>query len=683
MIQIQYLAEPPDMTADLSTGAWVNVTWHDDFTIPGRLSTEPASGTSPATSFAMVHDGESLYIVMKCGAYPGSSAEDISHERIHIMLDFDCDGRWAGKFIGNADGSISASTSCVNGSKDGWPGDVEFEVRLQPQEWTAVMRIPLRQLRHQEGGLRRLRCNVARLNAVPEFWLCCPPIAKKVFWEPQSEMSEAEFDRRELLIPFAWSVQREGRASVGTDHGKPVCRQRIKTTNLSAEAHEVDLRVAFVEPGHPPSGQTQFRQRVGPGESHVETVKLPIPEGFSFGFVCLTLHEPDSGRCVSENRILVEADRLSWKEHFVKRADGKGGYTCEAAQMQFMPQYEGRKIAPYGLATMEDGEVVCVAMAWPNGQSDEVQTLVTISKDEGATWGEYLALPGIHCRPVMLAYLGRGVVTFEAGDTTERFRLFSHDHGRTWNERVEVPPAPDGQPLGFEGNPLIERDADGNAIRIAQIGQTLEGAAPHWKITEYVRWSEDGGRTWPRVVCPEAWHYTETYAGQTYQVGASEGSLVRAANGDLVAALRTFVPAWFAEHPHYEDSLEGTGISLSKDNGETWSTMQIVFETGRHHPHLICMPNGDLVMTVIRRVDFHDKRLTSYRRGCDAVISRDNGVTWDVDTLYVLDDFPYCEGEHWISTACGHLYSAPLPDGSILTGYGNYVAGGVLVRWRP
>jgi hypothetical protein len=261
--------------------------------------------------------------------------------------------------------------------------------------------------------------------------------------------------------------------------------------------------------------------------------------------------------------------------------------------------------------------------------------------------------------------------------------LFSHDHGRTWDERVEVPPAPDGQPLGFEGNPLIERDSDGNAIRIAQIGQTLGGAAPHWKITEYLRWSEDGGRTWPRVVSPEVWKYTETYAGQTYEVGASEGSLVRAANGDLVAALRTFTPAWFCEHPHYEDSLEGTAISISKDNGETWSPMQIVFETGRHHPDLIRMPNDDLVMTVIRRVDFHDKRLTSYRRGCDAVISRDNGVTWDVDHLYVLDDFPFCEGEHWISTVCGHLSSTLMPDGSILTCYGNYLAGGVLVKWRP
>jgi len=681
MIQIKYLSDPPEMTTDLSTGGWASATWHDGFTIPGSVNTEPMSGTS----FAMVHDGDSLYVALKCGVCPGGSAEHFLHERVHVVIDFDCDGKWGGKFIGNADGGLSASTAFRNCSRDSWPGEVELEVGVGPQEWTAVMKIPLRQLGHQQGGLRRFRFNVARLNAVPEFWVCFPVLAEKVFWEPQCEMAEAEFERPELLLPFAWRVERDQRARFRQSDGKATCRQKVKTTNLSAETREVDLHVWFVGPGHPPSEKTECRLRIGPGESHVETVELPIPEGFNYGFAGVALYERDSGRCVSENRFLIEADLLSWKKHTIKRADGSDGYTCHAAQMQFMPQYEGRKTVPYGLATMENSEVVCVAMAWPTESTGQVQTLVTVSEDEGATWGEYLALPGIQCRPVMLAYLGQGVVTFEAGDTTERFRLFSHDHGRTWDERVEVAPAPapDGQPLGFEGNPLIERDSEGNAIRIAQIGQTLGGGAPHWKITEYLRWSEDGGRTWPQVVSPAPWHYTETYAGKTYKVGASEGSLVRAANGDLVAALRTFVPVWFAEHPHYEDSLEGTAVSISKDNGETWSPMKIVFEAGRHHPDLICMPNGDLVMTVICRVDFEGSQLASYRRGCDAVISRDHGVTWDVEHLVVLDDFPFCNGEHWISTECGHLSSTLMPDGSILTGYGNYLAGGVLIRWRP
>ena len=46
-------------------------------------------------------------------------------------------------------------------------------------------------------------------------------------------------------------------------------------------------------------------------------------------------------------------------------------------------------------------------------------------------------------------------------------------------------------------------------------------------------------------------------------------------------------------------------------------------------------------------------RLASYRRGCDAVISHDNGRSWDVDRMYVL------------------------------TAYGNYKNAGALIRWKP
>ena len=170
MIQIQYLSDPPEMTTDLSTGGWASATWRDDFTIPGSTNAEPV----PGTSFAMVHDGDSLYIALKCGVCPGGSAENFLHERVHIVIDFDRDGRWAGKFIGNADGSMSVSTAFRNGSRDSWPGEIEFEIGVQSQEWTTVMKIPLRQLGHQQGGLRRFRFNVARLNAVPEFWVCFP-----------------------------------------------------------------------------------------------------------------------------------------------------------------------------------------------------------------------------------------------------------------------------------------------------------------------------------------------------------------------------------------------------------------------------------------------------------------------------------------------------------------------------
>lgn len=111
--------------------------------------------------------------------------------------------------------------------------------------------------------------------------------------------------------------------------------------------------------------------------------------------------------------------------------------------------------------------------------------------------------------------------------------------------------------------------------------------------------------------------------------------------------------------------------------------LRTVFEAGRHHPTLSKMDNGDLVMVVIRRVDFRDGRLASYRRGCDAVVSHDHGETWDTGRMLVLDDFAHCAGDQWMRGACGHLSSTLLTDGSILTGYSSVSTGAVMVRWRP
>jgi hypothetical protein len=182
---------------------------------------------------------------------------------------------------------------------------------------------------------------------------------------------------------------------------------------------------------------------------------------------------------------------------------------------------------------------------------------------------------------------------------------------------------------------------------------------------------------------PQEWRWQVEYSGTTYIRSVSEGSLVRAANGWIVAALRTDMPPRYFDAPH-DDSLEGTGVSISKDDGVTWSPIHVLYDAGRHHPHLLLMLNGDIVMTLIVRDDVQNGQLVSYRRGCEAIISHDNGLTWDMTHKYILDDFEYYDGVKWYNGDTGHLYSALLDDGFILTCYGNYLTRGVsLIRWKP
>ena len=81
--------------------------------------------------------------------------------------------------------------------------------------------------------------------------------------------------------------------------------------------------------------------------------------------------------------------------------------------------------------------------------------------------------------------------------------------------------------------------------------------------------------------------------------------------------------------------------------------------------------------------DLNEEKLASYRQGCDALISHDNGKTWNTDRMYTLDSWPYYNPERWFESVCGHLFSVSLGDGSVLTCYGHYPGGGVAIKWRP
>jgi len=338
---------------------------------------------------------------------------------------------------------------------------------------------------------------------------------------------------------------------------------------------------------------------------------------------------------------------------------------------------------------MDNGEVILMCTCH-DGKSENTalaeRPVVTFSRDRGDTWSEFQLIENTGpTRPKMLTDLGTGNLMFHATGFPRPYRqFFSQDYGRTWTEQRLIQPASNGETFDVEGNALVERDRQGRATRIAEIGWNFDRGT-QWPVDParcFLRWSYDGGRTWKDEQSPTGWRWHAEDGGKRYPRCASEGSLIRAANGWLVAMLRIgMLPRYFHLR---SDNMEGMGSSVSRDDGVTWSPVKPIYEAGRMHGHLLCRPNGDLIVTHILRQELHDGRLLSYRRGCEALVSRDHGLTWDAGRQYVLDDFEFFDGVANMQAIVGHLASTQLDDGSILTCYGKYPTNGAcLIRWRP
>ena len=373
-----------------------------------------------------------------------------------------------------------------------------------------------------------------------------------------------------------------------------------------------------------------------------------------------------------------------WQEHRIRQGDGQGGWVTRPALRQVLKHPDADFTMPFGLVHMDNGEIalICSREKQPPGGRAVIEPIIALSKDGGTTWSDFTILPGIHGRPMNLTDHGGGKLSL----VTDR-RYFSPDYGRTWKESAEHPPANDGRPINLEGNAWVDRDERGLARAILEVGDYHEPGKRAFEedwISGVFRRSVDGGKTWGDEVSPPQWKTVVEYQGKKWSRGVAEGAVVRAASGDLVAALRTDSHPKFLEGPH-GDQMMGTAISISHDDGKTWSEMRQIAEEGRHHANLQRLPNGDLVCTLIVRVDIHDGKLASHRRGCDALISHDHGQTWNLDRPYELDAFDFArEDGYWIDGQCGHVGAVALPDGSMISAYGDYRYGtAVLIKWKP
>lgn len=309
----------------------------------------------------------------------------------------------------------------------------------------------------------------------------------------------------------------------------------------------------------------------------------------------------------------------------------------------------------------------------------------SLSDDSGMTWepprwaSEDSQSVG---KPVVKASLGLAAIRsglLTLNPMAGRPRWFASDNGHHWYQAGQDVVIPKDLLPGFDSlwemwHPiLIDRDAAGNATRLTETRWykfndpktgRVRCRAGLWH--SYPGENGEIGQVWePRsLVLPEEW------------IGVSEVCLVRAKNGDLVAAVRT-EPSPNPTDPTVGldfDEFSGLGFSRSADNGATWSPVWLAYPYGRYHSSLVVLGDGTMVCCHVVNHAYIKSPDGLPRFGVEALVSPNHGISWDFDHRYILGAWKGLFGgnslETYYSGARG-TSSVVLDSGEILTVFGS------------
>jgi len=374
------------------------------------------------------------------------------------------------------------------------------------------------------------------------------------------------------------------------------------------------------------------------------------------------------------------------REHVVRQLNGEREPDSLPAEILWIsePWYKQRSDEnaqmPYLAYLPENDRVVMLVIT-----HHPTCTAFIYSDDHGKTWSKRKWFstdadgkpkPGI---VLGLTNLGGGkLLVYKENVTHGLWR--SDDFGETW----KAMPVQETDKKQYAWDPLLVlKDSAGRVTKLFEASYQPTGVA--WGSPDgfysqgYLRWSTDEGSTWSEQVKVPQW------------LGVNEVNLIQAANGNFVAACRTDYPKRFA---HFKlDHYGGMAVSISEDEGKTWSELNPLYEWGRHHPSMVTMPDGDIVMSYVVRLGYPSTHEGFPQFGVEAVVSHDDGRTWDKEHRYILAS--------WVGNITGRTAwfcsvqstsTILMPDGTLLTAFGtgfrNLPGAKVckmdvaLVRWR-
>ena len=359
------------------------------------------------------------------------------------------------------------------------------------------------------------------------------------------------------------------------------------------------------------------------------------------------------------------------RQYTVQQLQGDDESISHPAEIQWISKpWNGENAQmPYLVYMPEKDRVLMLASC----RRRPCRAALTASDDHGQTWGprRWLSVDDSgqpNANALGLTYLGDGRLLAFPEDIKPLWS--SSDFGQTW--AISQSDVPGGGMYAWDPLMVIH-GPDGRVERLVQACWHPTGAPRHSTVDKYsqayLRFSLDKGRSWSEPTKIPQW------------LGVNEVTILVAKNGDWVAACRLDNAPW-NRHRDIPDLYSGLGVSISKDQGKTWSDMKVLYEFGRHHPSMVLLPDGRILMTYVVRLGYPNTADEFPEVGVEAVISDDNGQTWDMAHRYVLAKWEgNLRGEDSWFCSVQSTSTVLLPDGTILTAFGTGFTNALDAPW--